>query len=59
MCLTEIWLSNYALPTFIATTPKTHYHVQYSRTTRAGGIAAVIHNSIILLKQIYLTINSI
>ena len=59
MCLTETWSTEYSTPTFIAATPKTHFFINYSRASRAGGIAAIIHNSITLHKQTNSTINSI
>ena len=48
MCLTETWSTEYSTPTFIAATPKTHFFINYSRASRAGGVAAIIHNSITL-----------
>ena len=59
MCLIETWSTEYSTPTFIAATPKTHYFINYSRASRAGGVAAIIHNSITLHKQTNSTINSI
>ena len=59
MCLTETLSTEYSTPTFIAATPKTHFFINYSRASRAGGIAAIIHNSITLHKQTNYTINSI
>ena len=59
MCLTETWPTEYSTPTFIAATPKTHFFINYSRVLRAGGVAAIIHNSITLHKQTNYMINSI
>ena len=50
MCLTETWSTEYSKPTFIAATPKTHFFINYYKASRAGGVAAIIHNSITLYK---------
>ena len=55
----DTWSTEYSTPNFIAATPKTHFFINYSRASRAGGVAAIIHNSITLLKQTNSTINSI
>ena len=59
MCLTETWSTEYSTPTFISATPKTHFFISYSRASRTGGVAAIIHNSKTLHKQTNSTINSI
>ena len=54
MCLTETWSTEYSTPTFIAATSKTHFFINYSRASRAGGVAAIIHNSITLINKLIL-----